>query len=132
MDAETRRYAEIIKAKQARLHQLDKQAATMGLDTPPHVEMERQTIREDLELMEVAIESPISGTVSDELGPRGRFVANYQQNQQIKQSIAALGVKLGQRLDMHRNIVILIGIVVILILVAVVALVTYLITKGAL
>jgi hypothetical protein len=132
VDEETKRYAAIIKAKQARLHQLDKQAATMGLDTPPHIEMERQTIQEDLSLMEVALESPITASISDDLGVRGRFVANYQQNQQIKQSIAALGVKLEQRLDMHRNVFILIGLVVILILVAVVALVTYLFTKGAL
>ena len=51
MDDDTRRYAEIIKAKQARLHQLDKQAATMGLDTPPHFEMERQTLQEELSAM---------------------------------------------------------------------------------
>jgi tetrahydromethanopterin S-methyltransferase subunit G len=132
VDEETRRYAEIIKAKQARLHQLDKQAATMGLDTPPHIEMERQTLQEDLGIMEVALESPITGSLSDDLGPRGRFITNYQQNREIKQSIAALAVEMRQGLAMHRNLFILIGLVVILILVAVVALVTYLFTKGAL
>jgi hypothetical protein len=133
VDEETQRYAEIIKIKQRHLHELDKQAAALGkYNVPPHIEMQRQTLMEELGMMEVALESPAGATVTDELGPRGRFLVSYQQNREIKQSLAALGVKLEARLDMHRNIFILIGIVVILILVAVVALVTYLFTKGAL
>jgi CHASE3 domain sensor protein len=137
VDEETRRYAEIIKAKQARLHQLDKQAATMGLDTPPHIEMERQTLQEELDAMIVALESPITGSISDDLGPRGRFVVNYQQNQQIKQGMGALNVKietLAKTVEagfaMHRNWILLIGMVVILIFAIVVALVTAIVVGG--
>lgn len=130
MDEETQRYAAIIKVKQARLFALDKQAATMGLDTPPHIEMERQTLHEELSMMEVAIESPVSATVGDELGPRGRFVVNYQQNREIKQSIAAVLVKVETGFAMHRNWIVLIGVVVILILIVVVALITALAVGG--
>ena len=133
MDEETLRYAELIRIKQRYLHELDKQAAALGkYNVPPHIEMQRQTLMEELGMMETALDSPASARAGDELGPRGRFAVNYQQNREIKQSIATLDVKIGTRLDMHRNLFILIGVIVILILVAVVALVTYLFTKGAL
>jgi hypothetical protein len=132
VDEETIRYAELIRIKQRHLHELDKQAATFGAETPPHIEMQRQTLMEELGMMEVALESPASARASDELGLRGRFAVNYQQNREIKQTIAALKVAIEARLDMHRNWFLLIGVAVLLILVAVVALVTYLLTKGAL
>lgn len=132
VDDETIRYAEIIRIKHRVLHELDKQAATLGIDTPPHIEMQRQTLMEELGMLEVALDSPASSQVSDELGPRGRFVVNWQQNQDIKKSVAALLVKMETGFKMQRNWIILIGLVVILILVAFVAFVTYLATKGAL
>lgn len=133
MDEETLRYAEIIKLKQRFLHELDKQAAMLGdLNVPPHIEMQRQTLMAELGMMETALDSPARAVVGDELGPRGRFVVNYQQNREIKQSIAALAVQSEKWREMQRNWILLIGLVVILILIAVVALVTYLFTKGAL
>ena len=133
MDEETLRYAEIITIKQRHLHELDKQAAALGTyNVPPHIEMQRQTLREELDMMVTALESPASAGVGDELGPRGRFVVNYQQNREIKQSIAALLVKMNTGFAMQRNWMILIGLIVVLIFAAVIALVTFLITKGAL
>ncbi len=133
MDEETTRYAEIIRIKYRHLHELDKQSAALGAyNVPPHIEMQRQTLMEELGMMETALESPASAHVGDELGPRGRFVVNYQQNQDIKRSIAALSVRSEEWRMMQRNWIILIGLIVVLILVAVVALVTFLITKGAL
>lgn len=132
MDEETLRYAEIIKIKYRVLHELDKQAAAMGLDTPPHIEMQRQTLMEELGMMKVALQSPASGKVSDELGARGRFTVNYQQNQDIKQSIAAILVLIETRFAVQRNWIILVGLIVILILIAFTVFVTYLATKGAL
>jgi hypothetical protein len=129
VDDETQRYAEIIRIKQRHLHELDKQAATLGIETPPHIEMQRQTLMEELGMMEVALESPASADVGDELGPRGRFVVNYQQNREIKQGMAALKVQietLAKTVEtgfaMHRNWILLIGMVVILIFAIVVAL----------
>jgi len=139
LDEETRRYAEIIKAKTDRLHFLDKQAATMGKDSPPHIEMERGSLREELGMMEIAVQSPARAAIGDELGPRGRFIVNLEQNREIKQSIAAVAVQLETFIKtslewrtMHRNWILIIGLAVVIILVIIVALVTYLVTKGSL
>jgi nitrate/nitrite-specific signal transduction histidine kinase len=128
VDEETQRYAELVRIKYRHLHELDKQAAALGqYNTPPHIEMQRQTLMEELGMMETALDSPASARV------------NYQQNREIKQSIARVAVQLETFIaqseewrTIHRNWIVIIGLVVILILVAVVALVTFLITKGAL
>lgn len=132
MDEETQRYAAIIKIKQARLHELDKQSATMGRDTPPHIAMEIGSLKEELGMMEIALQSPARANSSDELGPQGRFLVYYQQNREIKQSIAALAIESREGRAVQRQWIFLIGLVVVLILIAVVALVTYLFARGAL
>lgn len=132
MDDETRHYAERIKIKQSRLRILEKQADRMGSEVPPHIEMERQSLLAELDMFETALDSPVVGKISDELGPRGRFTVNYQQNQDIKKSIATLLVMMETRFAVQRNWIILVGLVVILILIAFVVFVTYLVTKGAL
>lgn len=139
MDVETQRYAEIIKAKQARLFVLDKQAATYGIDVPPHIEMERVSLHEELRMVETAVASPARADVGDELGAPGRFIVNHQQNREIKQSIASVAVKLDRFIEqseswrsMHRQLILIIGVTVIAILVALAIIVTYLVTKGAL
>jgi hypothetical protein len=133
VDEETLRYAAIIKIKQSRLQELEEQAAGMGIYyTPPHIAMEIDSLKEELGMMDVAIESPARTSVGDELGPRGRFVVNWQQNQDIKKSIAAILVKMETGFKMQRNWIILIGLIVVLILIAFTVFVTYLATKGAL
>jgi hypothetical protein len=146
LDEETRRYAEIIRAKQDRLFILDTQAAKYGMDTPPHIAMERLSLEAELRGAEAALDSPIRASFSDELGVRGRFVVNHQQNldikkqnREIKQSIAAVVVKLDRFIkdseswrDMHRQLILIIGIAVIVILLAMAIVGTYLLTKGAL
>jgi len=140
VDEETQHYTRILKTKQARLHVLDIQAAALGeYNVPPQIEMERQSLMDELGMLEIAIQSPARAGVTDELGPAGRFLVNHQQYREVKQSTAAILVKLDAFIDeskdwriVHRNWILLIGLVVILILVAVVALVTYLFTKGAL
>lgn len=128
MDEETRRYAAIIRAKQDRLHVLDLQAAKYGIDLPPHIEMERQTLQEEVGMFEVALESPASANATDELGARGRFAVSYQQSRKALERLDLL-VKV---LEMFGRLIIVIGIAVVVILVAVVAIVTYLFTRGAL
>jgi len=133
VDEETLHYARVYKAKRARLNILEEQIAAMGeYNVLPHVAMERDSLTEELDMFEVAMESPARAEAGDELGVRGRFVVTYKQNQDIKKSLAALSVRSEEWREMQRNWIILIGLVVILILVAVVALVTYLFTKGAL
>lgn len=138
MDEETERFVAIRKIKLARLYELDKQAAAMGsYSAPPHIEMERSSLREELGMMDAAIASPARAEVGDELGVSGRFLVYHQQNREIKQSIAALAVQLETFITvslewrtMHRNWILLIGVVVILILVVVVALITALVVGG--
>jgi hypothetical protein len=137
MDAETRRYADIIRAKQDRLHVLDVQAAKYGIDVPPHIAMERVSLEAELRTVETTLDSPIRAELGDELGPRGRFVVNHQQNTEIKQSIAAVAVKLDRFIDasetwrnMHRQLILIIGVVVIVILIALAVIITYLLTTG--
>jgi hypothetical protein len=139
LDEETRRYAEIIRAKQDRLFVLEVQAAKYGMDTPPHIAMERVSLEAELRATEQTLDSPIRASFSDELGVRGRFVVNHQQNREIKQSIAAVAVKLDRFIEdskswrnMHRQIHLIIGIAVIIILLALAIVGTYLFTKGAL
>lgn len=146
LDEETRRYAEIIRAKQDRLFVLDVQAAKYGIDVPPHIAMERVSLEAELRAVETTLDSPIRAEFSDELGVRGRFVVNHQQNQdikkqnrEIKQSIAAVVVKLDRFIEdskswrnMHRQLILIIGIAVIIIMIALAILGTFLITKGAL
>lgn len=140
VDEETQHYARVFKTKRARLNELEVQAAAIGeYNVPPQIAMEIGSLKEELGMVTIAMESPARADVGDEIGPRGRFVVNYQQNQDIKKSIAALTVQFEQFVTtsqewrvIHRNWILIIGLVVILILVAVVALVTYLITKGAL
>lgn len=140
MDEETTRFVAIRKIKLNRLYELDKQAAAYGAySVPPHVEMERGSLRDELGMMESAINSPARADVTDELGPAGRFLVNHQQNREIKQSIAALAVQLetfvADSLEwrtMHRTWILIIGVAVILILVAVVAIVTAVAMRGGL
>lgn len=146
LDEETRRYAEIIRAKQDRLFVLDMQATKYGIDTPPHIAMERVSLEAELRGAETALDSPIRASFSDELGVRGRFVVNHQQNldikkgnREIKQSIAAVVVKLDRFIEdskswrnMHRQLILIIGIAVIIIMIALAILGTVLIMRGAL
>jgi len=138
VDEETTRYAQVLKIKQARLHELDKQAAAFGaIYTPPHIEMERVSLREELGMVETAIQSPARAEVTEELGPAGRFLVNYERGREIKQSIAAVLVKLETFVQssegwraLHRSFIIIIGIAVIVVALSVVVMATYLITRG--
>jgi hypothetical protein len=138
VDEETRHYARVYKAKRARLNILEEQIAAMGeYSVSPHVAMERDSLKEELGMFEVAMESPARADAGDELGVRGRFVVTYQQNRDIKRGMAGLDVKietLAQTVEtgfaMHRTWILLIGVVVILIFAIVVALVTAIIVGG--
>lgn len=128
MDDETRRYASIIKTKQARLYHLNMQAAAMGQETPPHIEMERQTLTEEVGMFETALSSPASAEAADELGPRGRYAVTYQQNRRAEARLDLIV----RALEMFGRLAIIVVVVVIVILVAVAVLTTYVLTKGTL
>jgi hypothetical protein len=133
VDEETQHYARVYKAKRARLNILEEQIAAMGeYSVLPHVAMERNSLKEELGMFVIAMESPARAEAGDELGPAGRFLVYYQQNQEIKKSIAALAVRSEDWRMIQRNWILIIGLIVVLILIAVVALVTYLFTRGAL
>jgi len=140
MDEEVKHLIEVRKAKIDRLNTLDKQAATFGpLYTPPHIEMERVSLREELGMVETAIKSPARAEVSEELGPAGRFQVNYQQNRDIRESIAAvavevegLAVKFSQFVlatmswrSSMRTWIIIIGVTVLVLIIVVVSIVSY-------
>jgi hypothetical protein len=133
VDEETQHYARVYKAKRARLNVIEEQIAAIGeYNVSPHVAMERDSLTEELVMFKVAMNAPVRADVSDELGPRGRFTVYYQQNQDIKKSIAALAVESERWRMLQRNWIILIGIAVFLLVIAFAVFVTYLITKGAL
>jgi hypothetical protein len=53
--------------------------------------MQRQTLMEELGMMEVALESPAGADGRPTSSAHaGAFVVSYQQNREIKQSLAAL------------------------------------------
>lgn len=101
--------------------------------------MERVSLEAELSAAETALESPLRGEFGDDLGARGRFAVNHQQNRDIKQSIAAVAVKLDRFIEaseawrtMHRNVLLIIGVAVLITFGIVIAIVTYLFTTGAL
>lgn len=135
------------------MHVLDLQAAQYGMAVPPHIAMERVSLEAELSAVETTLDSPIRAKLGDELGPRGRFVVNHQQNLEIqkqntdlekliretKQSIAHVATKLDRFIDdskswrnMHRQLILIIGFVVIVILIALAVIITYLVTIGVL
>ncbi len=140
MDEETARYVAIRKVKLARLHELDVQAAAYGkYNTPPQIEMERTSLRDELGMVETAINAPARAEVSEELGVSGRFLVYHQQNREIKQSIAALATQLDEFIEhsrdwrmKHGQWLLLISITVVFVLIIVVAFVAYTIGQGGL
>jgi len=140
VDEETQRFIAIRKIKVDRLYELDRQAAAYGeFNVPPHIQMERVSLRDELGMMDQAIQAPARAEIGDELGPSGRFLVYHQQNREIKQSIAALAVQFDQFMKKsdewrmrHRQWLLIIGVIVVIILVAVVALVTYIFARGSL
>jgi len=133
LDDETQHYVRVLKVKQARLRILDEQAAALGeYNVPPHIEMERQSLMDELGMIEFAIAAPARAEVTEQLGPAGRFLVNHQQYREVKQSLAAISVKIEQGFAMHRQWIMIIGVAVLLILVAVVAIVTAIALRGGL
>jgi hypothetical protein len=140
MDDETLRYIAIRKDKQAQLRILDEQASKFGeLYVPPYIEMQRVSLREELTMVETAIQSPARSEIGDELGTTGRFLVYHQQNREIRQSVAALAIQLETFIEhsemwrnMHRQMILIIGIAVIVMLIALAVVITYLITIGVL
>jgi hypothetical protein len=138
VDEETARFISIRKVKLKRLHELDLQAAAMGeYNTPPHVEMERSSLRSELGMVEDAIAAPAGPEISEELGPSGRFKVYHQQNVEIRRSIAALAIDLERFVQqsqdwrsMHRQWLFIIGIAVVIILLIIVGVVAYVIGHG--
>ena len=139
MDEETARYISIRKVKLKRLHELDLQAAAYGeYNVPPQVQMERSSLRDELGMVETAINAPARAEVSEELGAAGRFLVYHQQNREIKQSIAALAIDLEDFVtqsqdwrSMHRQWLFIIGVAVVIILVIIVGVVAFEVGRGA-
>ena len=147
MDDEIQRLIEIRRIKLDRLYELDKKAAMYGeLDVPPHIQMQRTDLRAELGKMqlelgavETALQAPVTSSVGDELGTAGRFLVYYQQNREIKQSIAKLAVDLDGFISEskvwrmhHRQWLLIIGVAVVIILVIIVAFVAYAAGQGRL
>ncbi len=137
MDEETARYAAILKIKQARLFELDKQAALYGIEVPPHIAMERVSLKDELAMVESAIRSPARSETADELGPAGRYKVSRQDSQDIKQSIAAVLNKLDAFIDdskawrdVNRQVLLIIGVAVLFLVIAIAVIITYLLTTG--
>jgi len=145
VDDETRHYIAVRKVQLARLHELDLQAAAYGkYNTPPHIEMERTSLREELGMVEMAIKTPARARIAEELGSSGQFLVNTEQNREIKQSIAALAVQIetfvAQSMDwrdgitrtlmQYRQWFLLIAITVVFVVVIVVAFVAFAIGRG--
>ena len=44
----TQRLSELLKLKESRLHELEKQQAIQGISTPPHISIEIESIQRDI------------------------------------------------------------------------------------
>lgn len=137
MDDETRRLVERREIKRRRLHELDKQADTYGMDVPPHIEMERVQLRHELGMVETAITAPAGPRIGDELGASGRFLVYHEQNRDIASAVRQIGKELADFKaewkdwrDVNRTILLIVGIVVILLLTGGVATITYIVARG--
>lgn len=128
MDDHIRHYAKLLKIKQARLNELETQEARYGIDTPPHIAMERVSLHEEVEMLEKAIQSPARPAISDELGAAGRFQVYYQQNREI----AIMLSHMSSENMLLRTWLLIIGVVIVIILTAVGIIVGYLLARGGL
>ena len=136
-DSETDRLRELREIKRERLHELDKQAERYGLDVPPHIALERARLQKELRPLDAVVDRAPNAAFVEELGGSGRFGVTYTEIQRANDGIALLGERLDDFIAMsrewramHRQWIILIGIVVVVILVAGAVVVTYVLTRG--
>lgn len=137
MDDETQRWAELRELKRRRLHELDKLAALHGANTPAEVAIERAALRQELGMVEAAIISPARPEIGDELGERGRFLYYGAELKRANDAITALGEHFAAFVEdsqewraMHRQWIILIGIVVVITLLGMAIVATYVFSHG--
>jgi hypothetical protein len=136
-DSETDRLRELREIKRQRLHELDKQAERYGYDVPAHIALERAELQKELKPLDVVVDRAPSAAFVEELGGSGRFGVTYGEIQRANDGIALLGERLDDFIAisrewraMHRQWIILIGIVVVVILVAFAVVATYVFTRG--
>lgn len=135
---EEQRLVERRDIKRRRLHELEKQADYYGeRDVPPHIEMERVQLSYELGIVETALNSPARAGIGDELGPAARFTVGLESSRRLESAVSLLGRRLDDFIDdskawrnMHRQVLLIIGIAVIVILVIVVALGTAMYIRG--
>lgn len=98
-DEEQARLEELRQTKLAALHQLDRQAETLGAFTPPYIHLERKRLRSELGMVEQVILSPLGSDISDELGEKWRFVAYLEKVGQLDLSIKRLEARVSDFIE---------------------------------
>lgn len=93
-DEEQARLEELRQTKLAALHQLDRQAETLGAFTPPYIHLERKRLRSELGMVEQVILSPLGSDISDELGEKWRFVAYLEKVGGLEKAIERVEAQL--------------------------------------
>jgi hypothetical protein len=119
-DEEAARLEELRRIKRATLHELDKQAAQYSsVNTPPHIQTERQRLRRELGMVESVIASPLDASIGTDLGEGGRFVAYIELMRQGDRATLEAVARLEEQLTtivrsgMRRDIALLIIVVVV-------------------
>lgn len=130
-DDEAIRLEELRQIKRATLHELDKQAARYtDANVPPHIQTERQRLRDELGMTETVLRAPAGMAISQELGDSGRFLYYAEQFRQIRQEMREIAARHEERLTafvqeslvwrMRQGFVLIVIVVVVVILAMVV------------
>jgi hypothetical protein len=85
MDAEINHTVVMRAAHLSRLHALEKQQARFGFETPAHVTLEIEELRESIRLAELSLSDIVPEYIVTELGPIGRFRSLHKDIRSTRQ-----------------------------------------------
>lgn len=139
-------YEALRDTKMRRLHTLELQIERQGGDAhaASHLLVERTELRAALAIVEPVVTTAVPASLGDELGGAGRWLATMEQHRQTSKAVRDLAgtvIAIEVRLDefmatsqdwrnMHRQLIVIIGITVVLTLLFVAILATYLAARG--
>ena len=93
------RQRDIRAMKLRQLRALETQQATMGTLTPPHVTIQIETLRRELQMTETILASPIEPRFAEGLGADGRFIVILSKIEEVGREFRTGLHYMGERVD---------------------------------
>lgn len=93
------RQRDIRALKLRQLRALEAQHATMGTLTPPHITIQIETLRRELQMTETILASPIEPKFAEGLGADGRFIVTLAKIEELGRELRTGLHYMGERVD---------------------------------